>query len=113
MTDSELEKLFSALGNQLRLQMLSLVAAHKEMCVCELVDELGMSQANVSHHMGILRDADLVQARKVGTWVFYRVNPEPLRFALTSVLERLQTSIANASGEDPESRIAARCRLPE
>ncbi len=113
MTDSELEKLFSALGNQLRLQMLSLVAAHKEMCVCELVDELGMSQANVSHHMGILRDADLVQARKVGTWVFYRVNPEPLRLALASVIERLQTSIANGAGQDPESRIAARCRLPE
>ena len=113
MTDSELEKLFSALGNQLRLQMLALVAAHKEMCVCELVDELGMSQANVSHHMGILRDADLVQARKVGTWVFYRVNPEPLQFALTSVLERLQASLANGSGQDPDSRIAARCRLAE
>lgn len=111
MTDSEPEKLFSALGNQLRLQMLALVAEHKEMCVCELVDELHMSQANVSHHMGILRDAGLVQARKVGTWIFYRVNPEPLKAALTTLVGRLRTSLAQAADEDPEARVAARCGL--
>ncbi len=113
MTDSELEKLFSALGNQLRLQILDLVAQHKEMCVCELVDELGMSQANVSHHMGILRDADLVEARKVGTWVFYRVNSEPLKSALTSLVGRLRTSLSQAADEEPEARVAARCGVSQ
>ena len=113
MTDSELEKLFSALGNKLRLQMLDIVAQHKEMCVCEIVDELGMSQANVSHHMGILRDADLVHARKVGTWVFYRINSESLKSAVTNFVGRLRTNLAQAADEDPEARVAARCGLCE
>ncbi len=113
MTDRELEKLFSALGNKLRLQILGLVAQHKEMCVCELVDQLHMSQANVSHHMGILRDADLVEARKVGTWVFYRVNSGPLKSALSTIVGQLRTSLSEAADEDPETRVAARCGLSE
>lgn len=107
--DRDLERLFSALGSQIRLRMLDLISQHKEMCVCELVDVLRMSQANVSHHLGILRDADLVLDRKVGTWVFYRANPDVLEQSLGGLSRRLHANLAEAANDDPEARVAARC----
>ena len=109
MTDRDFEKLFSALGSQLRLRILDLISQHKEMCVCELVDALRMSQANVSHHLGILRDAELVFDRKVGTWVFYRVNPDVLEQALSGLCRRLHSHLAESANEDAEARVAVRC----
>jgi ArsR family transcriptional regulator len=45
-----------------------------EECVCVLADELGLEQTLVSHHLQILREAGLIQDRKVGTWVHYSLN---------------------------------------
>ena len=112
----DMAEALKVLADPVRLKILRELRSarkEKEMCVCELVDQLQMSQANVSHHTGILRDADLVEARKVGTWVFYRVNSEPLKSALTTIVGRLRTSLAQAADEDPEARVAARCGLSE
>ncbi len=45
-----------------------------EECVCVLADELGLEQTLISHHLQILREAGLIQNRKVGTWVHYSLN---------------------------------------
>lgn len=64
-----------------RLRLLSLVAAHQdsEECICNLTDVVGLSQPTVSHHMAVLRDAGLVEAEKVGQWMWYRRNERALR----------------------------------
>jgi ArsR family transcriptional regulator len=46
------------------------------LCVCAFVAELGLSQPTVSHHLRILREAGLVEARRNGTWGYYRLVPE-------------------------------------
>ncbi len=57
-------------GNRLRL-FLSL--SQQELCVCSLVDLIGLADSTVSKHMSILKEAGLVESRKCGRWVYYRM----------------------------------------
>lgn len=76
----QLATAFKVLGEPARLRILSLIAAGsaEEMCVCEMVEPLGLSQPTVSHHLKVLHDAGLLTRQKRGTWVFYSVVPERL-----------------------------------
>ena len=69
MDHGKLARLHGALANEVRLLVIDLVSQHNEMCLCELVDLMGMSQANLSRHVSVLRDAEILRDRKVGTWV--------------------------------------------
>lgn len=63
-------KFFKALADPTRLKMLGLLSI-REMCVCEIMVALGLTQPTASHHLGILENVDLVKSRKDGKWVFY------------------------------------------
>ncbi|MCO7175714.1 ArsR/SmtB family transcription factor [Sporolactobacillus kofuensis] len=63
------------LGDRTRLTILSLLN-HQELCVCELVDLLTVSQPAMSQHLKKLRLAGLIRERKQGTWVYYSLNEE-------------------------------------
>jgi len=76
---SNLEDVFKALADGTRLRILSMLAENGEMCVCKIVDALGMGQPAVSHHMAALRHTGLVCHRKSGQWIYYSLNPEALR----------------------------------
>ena len=67
-----LTKLFRALGDETRLRIVALLS-HGELCVCHLENALDLSQPNVSRQLGILRMAGVVDARRDGTWVYYRL----------------------------------------
>jgi DNA-binding transcriptional ArsR family regulator len=62
--------LFSALAEESRLKILSLLA-FREMCVCEMTAALGMTQPNLTYHIKKLESADLVKHNKRGKWVYY------------------------------------------
>ncbi len=69
-------KFYKALGDETRQRMLNLLKS-REMCVCELITALSMTQPTTSHHLKILEEAGLVKSRKEGKWVFYSLaNPE-------------------------------------
>ncbi len=69
-------KFYKALGDETRQRMLGLLQT-REMCVCELITALSMTQPTTSHHLKILEEADLVKSRKEGKWVFYSLaNPK-------------------------------------
>lgn len=83
-----LARAFAALGDPVRLHLLSLIATQPDdgVCVCDLVGPVGRSQPTVSHHLRVLREAGLVTSEKRGTWAWYRPVPErltQLRAALT------------------------------
>ena len=63
-------KFFKALGDSTRLKILGLLAI-KELCVCEVMVALDLTQPTASHHLRILENVDLVTDRKEGKWVFY------------------------------------------
>ena len=74
----ELAPLFKALSDPIRLRLLSLIAASDEVCVCDLTDAFDVTGATISHHLRVLREAGMVEARRVGTWAYYRLRPEAL-----------------------------------
>ncbi|MCX8150734.1 MAG: metalloregulator ArsR/SmtB family transcription factor [Candidatus Bathyarchaeota archaeon] len=63
-------KFFKSLADPTRLRILGLLAT-REMCVCEVMVALELTQPTASHHLGILENAGLIKARKEGKWVFY------------------------------------------
>jgi ArsR family transcriptional regulator len=83
----ELARLFKALGDPVRLRLLSLIASHEggEACVCDLTGVFDLTGPTISHHLKVLREAGLISGERRGTWVYYRVQPEALR-RLSAVL---------------------------
>lgn len=69
-------ELFKALSDPTRLRCLLLLVSTDELCVCELTYALDLPQPRVSHHLAALRRTALVTDRKVGLWIYYRLNPE-------------------------------------
>lgn len=69
-----------ALGDPVRLRLMSLIAAHEggEACVCDLNDRFDLSQPTISRHLKILHDAGLLEREKRGVWVYYRARTEAL-----------------------------------
>jgi DNA-binding transcriptional ArsR family regulator len=63
-------KFFKALADTTRLRILGLLAV-REMCVCEIMVALDLTQPTASHHLRILENVGLVKDRKEGKWVFY------------------------------------------
>jgi ArsR family transcriptional regulator len=79
LTESDAERLaraFAALGDPVRLRLLSLIAAAGECCSCELEEPLERSQPTISHHTRALADAGLITGEKRGRWMWWTVVPE-------------------------------------
>jgi len=72
---------FKALADETRLRILKLLEV-REMCVCEIMVALNLTQPTASHHLRLLENAGLINGRKEGKWVFYSV-------ADTELLEKL------------------------
>ncbi|MFY1617655.1 ArsR/SmtB family transcription factor [Micromonospora sp. WMMD736] len=71
--------LFKALGDPVRLRLMSMIASVPEICVCDLTPAFDLSGPTISHHLKLLREAGLVDSERRGTWVWYRVKPEAFR----------------------------------
>ncbi|MBD8079535.1 ArsR/SmtB family transcription factor [Cellulosimicrobium arenosum] len=83
----ELARVFKALGDPTRIQLLSVVAAHDggEACVCDLTEPVSLSQPTVSHHLKILVDAGLLTREQRGRWAYYSLVPGALARLATSL----------------------------
>ena len=86
----ETVQLFKALADETRLRILNLVA-HRELCVCHLVEALGLGQSRVSRHLAHLRNAGLVSDRREGAWMYYSLT-EPKGRIHEQVLAMLKRS---------------------
>ncbi|WP_416970382.1 ArsR/SmtB family transcription factor [Streptomyces sp. 4F14] len=87
---AELARTFKALGDPVRLRLLSMIASRAggEVCVCDLTPAFELSQPTISHHLKLLRQAGLIDCERRGTWVYYRVLP--------GVLDRLAGFLTDA-----------------
>jgi ArsR family transcriptional regulator, arsenate/arsenite/antimonite-responsive transcriptional repressor len=68
----------AALGDPVRLRLLSIVAAEGEVCSCNLEGPLDKSQPTISHHTRILAEAGLIAGERRGKWMWWHVVPERL-----------------------------------
>jgi len=72
-----LATVFKALGDPVRLRLLSMIASREggEICVCDLTPAFDLSQPTISHHLKLLKQAGLITSERRGTWVYYRLLP--------------------------------------
>jgi len=91
---------FHALSDSLRLQVLELLR-NQEMCVCDLCEALNVTQSKLSFHLKTLREAELVQSRQEGRWIYYRLN-----LAQFVVLEEFLSDYRRFSAIAPARRCA-------
>ena len=72
----EFMNITKALSDQNRVRAI-LVLKERELCVCQIIKLLGLAPSTVSKHMSILRNARLVECRKEGLWMHYRLPDKP------------------------------------
>jgi ArsR family transcriptional regulator len=92
----DLARVFKAMGDPVRLRLLSLIASYEggEACVCDLSDVFELTGPTISHHLKVLREAGLITGDRRGTWIYYRVQPEALRVASTVLTPATGTAAA-------------------
>ena len=73
MDTQTLANLFKAFSEPIRLRILVLLLAKGELCVCDLVGTLALSQSVTSRHLAYLRNNDIVTARREGVWMYYQL----------------------------------------
>jgi ArsR family transcriptional regulator len=78
--------LFKALGDPVRLRLMSMIASTAQVCVCDLSDAFDVSGPTISHHLRVLREAGLVDCERRGTWVYYWIRPQAVE-QLAALLE--------------------------
>jgi len=101
-TDQDLEVLefIRALAEPLRWRIVELLA-REELCVCHLVDELGVTQPLVSHHLRVLRDAGLVETERFRYWTYYHLVPSGLGPLARRLAEMADTAPAPSERRRP------------
>lgn len=85
----ELCSFFKVLSDETRCRIFTLLLS-REMCVCEIVSELKLSQPLISHHLYHLKIAGLVKDRRDGVWIHYSINQEKLNEYKLRFLQGLQ-----------------------
>jgi ArsR family transcriptional regulator len=77
---SGVAQVFKALGDPVRLRILSIVASHAggEACVCDITGAFEVSQPTISHHLKVLKEVGLLVSERRASWVYYRLVPETL-----------------------------------
>ena len=95
MKISEYSALYKALSEPVRLRILYLLLEKGELCVCDLVEALALSQSVVSRHLATLRNGGLLLARREGVWIYYQIDNSS-RF-VTELLEQFKTEARQSS----------------
>jgi ArsR family transcriptional regulator len=81
-------ELLKIIGHPIRLKILQLLKQNAELCVCELLSLLKVSQPNLSQHLSVLRLSGLVENNKVGNTIRYRLADNELLHELLEIIER-------------------------
>jgi len=89
---NELADTFKALSDETRLQIVTLLLERDELCVCDFVGALGLTQSKASRHLRYLYHAGLVEDRREGLWMHYRISPN-LSAEQTTVIDALSRAI--------------------
>ena len=91
----ELADTFKALSDETRLQIMTLLLDREELCVCDFVGALGLTQSKASRHLRYLYNAGLVEDRREGLWMHYRVSTR-----LSAEQQLIVAALAQAIGEE-------------
>ena len=99
---------FKCLSDRTRLDILKLILARKNVCVCEITEQLQLSQPKISRHLALLRNFSILLDERKGQWVYYRLNPN-LPEWVNSVLEVLNNQNDEVLNSNIGSPISVQC----
>lgn len=110
-TSQSMDTLFRALADATRLRLLNLIA-DREICVCYFVEILRISQPKISRHLAYLRRAGLIEARREGKWMHYRLAMPEDRAAASILRETLKHLRQKSEMRKDSSRLSSACCAP-
>lgn len=95
MVEEELSvKIFKALGHPVRYKIVKFLY-DGPMCVCKLNEDVGFSQANLSQHLKILKEAGILTSEKIGMNIHYRISNDEIKNIIDSVDKFVADSFSN------------------
>lgn len=97
LQSDHVDTVFRAFSDRTRLRIMNLLLGREELCVCDLISVLELPQAKVSRHLAYLRKAGLVEGRRNGQWVYYRLSPAKGKFHV-----QMLACLKCCTGEVPE-----------
>lgn len=105
--------LFQALGDPTRLRILGLLLTG-EVCVCDIHESLAIAQPKASRHLAYLRKAGLVDTRREGLWVHYRLAAptDPVMVAVTDAVRHALTHLGEVNSDARRLQARTDCCLP-
>jgi ArsR family transcriptional regulator len=108
----DMESLLRALNERVRLRLLHLIGDN-ELCVCFFVQALDLPQPTISRHLGYLRRANVVAARRDGLWMHYRVVKPTDPYALKVLRDVLAWCDTQPDMKKDRARLTQACCEPE
>lgn len=87
-------KYLKIMADEARLKIIMMLS-RQDMCVCDIMNSLGMSQPAVSHHLRILKKGGLIRDEKDGRWIFYSLNSDAFLKGAESINNELFSEILN------------------
>lgn len=106
-----MERFFQALGDHTRLRLLNLMG-EQEICVCYFVEILDQGQPKISRHLAYLRRAGIVEARREGKWMHYRIVMPPNLGAAQVLRQTLAWLKEERTMQADRSRLTKACCSP-
>jgi ArsR family transcriptional regulator len=100
-------QLFKSLSDPTRIRIVWLLQAGGELCVCDLMEVLSLPQSTVSRHLANLRNAGLVDDRRKGIWMYYRL-PEAMDNPGLEILGVLLSAVGNTAQADSDRQRLAK-----
>jgi ArsR family transcriptional regulator len=110
-TAFSMERFFQALGDNTRLRLLNLMC-DREICVCYFVEILEQAQPKISRHLAYLRRAGIVQARREGKWMHYRIVMPPSIGAAQILRQTLAWLHEDRTMQADRARLTKACCSP-
>ena len=96
---------FKALSDETRLQMMVLLLDNEELCVCDFVGALGLTQSKASRHLRYLYNTGFVEDRRAGVWIHYRLAAD-LPSEQAALLDALSRAVSEEEREALRRRLA-------
>jgi ArsR family transcriptional regulator len=106
-----IERFFQALGDNTRLRLLNLMG-DQEICVCYFTEILGQPQPKISRHLAYLRSAGIVEARRDGKWMHYRIVMPPHIGASQVLQQTLAWLKEDCAMQADRTRLSKACCSP-
>ncbi|HHF98807.1 MAG TPA: metalloregulator ArsR/SmtB family transcription factor [Candidatus Aerophobetes bacterium] len=89
----EILNILKILSDEIRLKIVYLLSQESELCVCELMEALKMSQSRISNHLRILRNTGIIEAKREGKWMFYCLKRDKMDKAILNIIVNITKTI--------------------